>query len=405
LSHQEANTKKYNPYELITEIGFACYFLLENYQKVNDFDVDRDVVNEVMMKKMQSNTKKANLLEASIVGQFGSFGVSFLKQGLDIASNLKSQFNKNLLRIAAGGSKEEELKILKELERKKLTREGMKFFAENSAHIEVLRNRKPEKVYFHLYPYSRFLPKEIKNNFNDTVDRSNVQSKVTGLVQNADEIIRIMKHEEKLNSFFNKNKIFGLFASYINLWEDLAFTVSLAVNFIILSSYSVYFGNEEDPKERRLNNPRFFLKEGATSTLTVLRILAIIMLVSSLFVVFFFMLKKMPLIITKIWYDKELEGLETKKKPKGIIMRFFSFLAKIVKTIIQLLTTPKILYYVLYGAFAVLGVAYHPFFLTFHLTEILIRYILLILHSNLSLATQRYKMSSGLSGNQRKRLD
>ena len=274
----------------------------------------------------------------------------------------------------ANTTKEEEKKILKEIERKKLLREGLKFFAENSSHIEVLRNKKPEKVYFHLRPFCHHLTKEVKANFNDEVDRSNVQSKVTGLVQSSEEVIRVMQHEEQLISFFNKNKIIGLFANHINLWENLAFFLSLAVNFIILSSYSGYYGDEEDPDERRLKNPRFWLKEGATSTLAILKVLSAVMLGSSLVVVVFFMLKKMPLIITKVWSDEEESESTQKKKRKGIVLRIISFAAKIGMTLFELLTTPKILYYILYGAFAILGTVYHPFFLTFHLTEILIRY-------------------------------
>jgi len=90
-------------------------------------------------------------------------------------------------------------------------------------------------------------------------------------------------------------------------------------------------------------------------------------------VVLFFMTKKMPLIITKVWFDEE-ESENAPKKRKGIVMRAISFAAKIALTFFQLLTTPKILYYILYGAFAVLGTVVHPFFLTFHLTEVLIRY-------------------------------
>lgn len=34
----------------------------------------------------------------------------------------------------------------------------------------------------------------------------------------------------------------------------------------------------------------------------------------------------------------------------------------------------EVLYYIAFGTFAILGVVIHPFFFTFHLTEILIRY-------------------------------
>lgn len=41
-----------------------------------------------------------------------------------------------------------------------------------------MRNEKLELVYFIKLPYTKFLPKDKKNEFNDNVDRSNVKSKV-----------------------------------------------------------------------------------------------------------------------------------------------------------------------------------------------------------------------------------
>ena len=41
---------------------------------------------------------------------------------------------------------------------------ALRFFTLNSAHIEVLRNKKLEKIYFILIPYCNFIPKVNKNN-------------------------------------------------------------------------------------------------------------------------------------------------------------------------------------------------------------------------------------------------
>ena len=349
---------------MITETGFISYFLLESYYEANDFDADRDVVDEVMVKKKQSNTKKMSLFESNLVVQAGSFGVSIVSQGVSSASAMKKKFDKKRLGI----DDEEHQKF----EIRQLTREGLKFFAEHSAHIEVIRNKNIEKVYFNLPPYCHFLPKDVKVPFNDTVDRTTVQTKANGLVTNSNDIIKIMQHQERLNTFFDKNKFLAVFANYVNLWKDLAFTVAIVVNFLIIGSYSGYFGDDsEDIKHRRLFIPRIFLISSQTSTLRIIQALAICMCVASLFVVTFFMIDGLPLIVTQIW---QTEGnQQNKRRKKGILLQATSVVGKSVLTFIKLLTTPIVVYYLLYGAFAIVGVAYHPFFLAFHLTEIVLR--------------------------------
>jgi len=119
------------------------------------------------------------LLKNSIIGQLGNFGVSLLKSGLDT-------FKDNVLKF--GGDKAEE-----DQQHEKMINhcasEGIQFFAENSAHIEVIREKKLEKVYFYYLPYCHALPKDIKNEFNDNVDRVSVQSKVNGLITESERII------------------------------------------------------------------------------------------------------------------------------------------------------------------------------------------------------------------------
>ena len=45
-----------------------------------------------------------------------------------------------------------------------------------------------------------------------------------------------------------------------------------------------------------------------------------------------------------------------------------------MKVIFSTLKEIEVVYYIAYGALAVLGTVVHPFFFTFHLTEILLRY-------------------------------
>ena len=47
-------------------MGFIFYLLYESYYKANDFDADRNVIEDIMSKKMESNTKKSNILESNM---------------------------------------------------------------------------------------------------------------------------------------------------------------------------------------------------------------------------------------------------------------------------------------------------------------------------------------------------
>ena len=65
------------------------------------------------------------------------------------------------------------------------------------------------------------------------------------------EIISICKHEEKLALFFSKNKLISLLANYVDLWQNLAFLLSIILNFLIISAFSVNEVN--DSKKTRLD--------------------------------------------------------------------------------------------------------------------------------------------------------
>lgn len=89
-----------------------------------------------------------------------------------------------------------------------------------------------------------YLPKESKIEFHESVDRDSVNSKISGLIEKADDIIDICKHEENLAIFFSHNKFLAIFANYVMLWKDLAFLLTLGINILIILSF--YEGDEGD---------------------------------------------------------------------------------------------------------------------------------------------------------------
>lgn len=90
----------------------------------------------------------------------------------------------------------------------------------------------------------------------------------------------------------------------------------------------------------------------------------------SIFVVSFFLFKNAPIIIKKAWKTK----LPLEDEIKYWVFQLFVKLIKIVVLVLYILKEIEVVYYLAYGALAVIGTVVHPFFFSFHLTEILIRY-------------------------------
>mmetsp|Transcript_22209 Transcript_22209/g.19037 ORF Transcript_22209/g.19037 Transcript_22209/m.19037 type:complete len:420 (-) Transcript_22209:169-1428(-) len=157
----------------------------------------------------------------------------------------------------------------------------------------------------------------------------------------------------------------------------MAFYLTLVLNFLIIFSYSVYFGDSNDEYDRRMYNPRLFLDESLTNTIDIFRFIGIVMIFCSSFVVLFFLIKKAPLVVKKAW-SLDILGVEKNpdgsRKKLGLLVRLVIFVLKSMYTVITVLKTPEIVYYILYGALAVMGVVIHPFLFSFHLTEVLLRY-------------------------------
>mmetsp|Transcript_30987 Transcript_30987/g.28185 ORF Transcript_30987/g.28185 Transcript_30987/m.28185 type:complete len:159 (+) Transcript_30987:814-1290(+) len=118
-----------------------------------------------------------------------------------------------------------------------------------------------------------------------------------------------------------------------------------------------------------MESPVLFLDDNITSeqTKTVFLACGIAMAVCAAFVVIFFLSKKAPLIFREAWKDQA-------NKKKGIVSYIFGLILKLVKTVFLSLKNPMVLYYLAYGTLSILGIVIHPFFFSFHLTEIFIRY-------------------------------
>ena len=123
-----------------------------------------------------------------------------------------------------------------DLERSDKFQDAFAFFKKNSAHVEILRENLLEKTYFYVMPFCNSLAKDTKTKFHQGVKRISVKSKVLSLLQQSDELIKVIKHEHMLNKLFNKIQIIALLTSNILMWRDSAF---ILVNKLFY--YLIYF--------------------------------------------------------------------------------------------------------------------------------------------------------------------
>jgi hypothetical protein len=218
------------------------------------------------------------------------------------------------------------------------------------------------------------LPKDLKEEFHDRVNRATPKAKITDLINGSPEFVKTMNHEERLRIIFNYNPLLGFLGDHGKLWEQLAFINCFCINFIIVSSYSEYFVDEglseEDPGyndalvDSRFNDPRFGFEKTNKGTLNVILTFGLMDLVFASLIVFFFLIKRAPLKIYSVWEDfAELKV--------GFFKLIFLFWFKVFKSLFILLQDFDILYYSCYILAGIIGLTVHPFFFAIHLMDFL----------------------------------
>jgi len=265
-------------------------------------------------------------------------------------------------------------KIQQNIEKKQIQQNALAFFKQHIAHIEIVRDNILYRLFFPLLPITRFLPKTLKQDFHERVNRESTKTKINDLMADTNLFIRTMIHEEKLNKLFNTNKLIGLLFNHEKLWKDLAFITNLTINGIIIASYSEYFPIETafaiDPSSAieyaRKYEPRFLLEPEFNQTLIVIDVIGISNIVFSGLVVLFFLMKRAPLILEEknVWVGFwEMKVNKFKKLMMAIFKSFFC--------LYLFLSDFDFVYYTAYITFSIAGLAVHPFLFCFHLVDFL----------------------------------
>lgn len=349
--------------EFIMENGFYVYILMNYIVKIevdsNEYDEEDGEIEEFLIDLTNSSKDRFTI--------FGEI-TALVKNVLQAAKGYWFKLKKSL---ASKKTKKSYMKMEVRLAQKKqLIREVLSFFSNFVKHIEINRDGQLWKIFFPLLPMCKRLPKEIKEEFNENVNRVTNKIKVEELMIAAPLFLKIMRHEEKLRLFFNRNKMIGILANREKLWKQCAFYINISINCIIIVSYtSKFVPIDATPAEKnyiRLNEPYFFENKEFDKTVDIIVALGTINLVLGLAVVFLFLIKKAPLIIDHIW-----KGFFVKRNEMSIFLKIWVCLKNILISFYICLFDGEFLYYIIYTLMIISGLIIHPFFFVFNLTDFL----------------------------------
>ena len=179
-----------------------------------------------------------------------------------------------------------------------------------------------------------------------------------------EELIRLVKHEYRIQKIYNISKIIAVFAKNISLWRLLSFYLTIIINIIIVTTYRQKKDGLYDEENRTI----FSSVETDEKWMQWLNTLGIIQICMSIFIVIYFQLKTAPLILDRVWSGFKPEDM----------LNIFLIIKRILRTAIKLITDPMTVYYICFQAFAsILGVWWNPFFFALQLFEVGLQYPLL----------------------------
>lgn len=346
------NPQDTNPrhFSLIIETGFLIFHMMRAFYD-NEDPENRRII-EYELPELVNEETETKFVGAELLSDLSKLGAGFFKSAL---SKLKRNRN---------ASHPETITSKRSLE------EAYQFFSSHTGSVEVIfSNDCLNKVYFSLPSFASHLAPEMKDRFHLNVDRSSDKKKLQYLVDSAPTLIEEMKHEHKLNKLLSKNFCISLIAKHVRLWRELAWIITLILNFLILASYSTY-GTD------RILEPSLFYSESEDGTgLDTLQtknlffLLGTIQCVCAGMVVLFFLMKSGPVLAKRGWIAHKPKG-----NRRNSCLNAVQSMKQLVWTIAYVLSNFETLYYSCYVLVSILGTVTHPFYFAFHLLDILQRY-------------------------------
>lgn len=248
----------------------------------------------------------------------------------------------------------------------------LSFYENNSAQIEILNNGELQEFYFPRLPYCAFRNSDAKDEFTENVNRTNAKTKCENLVRSSKILLIVLKIDYWLRT--RLGNFFGLLIKYIELWKNYLQLLAVAINVLIIYSYSNELGS-------RMDKPSIG-DLGQADTKLLIRVLGVLNILLAFLVVGVQLALRVPYNIQR--FRVREQDAKKRSKDSDIVassneaVRAYNKLNSFYGASKMVLTDSLVLYHILYFLFTVLGVAYHPFFFAFCLTYLIVRSAVLI---------------------------
>lgn len=258
---------------------------------------------------------------------------------------------------------------------------GYDTFVRGTGRIEIVRNNRLERVFFKVPSVCRKLPPESKKNLLWDIKRDNQQDKIEDFFNRSDFLMQEMEHGDRLM----QGQTFKVVKQYEAKIKDLSFFLAILINFLIICWYAA----PTDPDEL---DDIIQLPDVPALIHTVIAMLGLVHIVCSVLTLYIFLRFNGELILRRKWCKSSSMSNHSSLKP--VLARQADSRGKreesvtpyeeiprdrrfYVMSTFYLLTDVKLVFYILYLAFSVLGVALStvtgPFFFSFHLLDVIPR--------------------------------
>ena len=115
--------------------------------------------------------------------------------------------------------------------------DAYEFYYKFTPSIEIVFKENIIKYYFKLYPMSQYLNDEMKEYFQENIDRTNTKSKLSYLFKSYYYIKEALEYRMWLEEFFKKYPILDIFFNEYIFFKDISYFLSYLINIIIIASY------------------------------------------------------------------------------------------------------------------------------------------------------------------------
>lgn len=329
----------------IIEIGYLVFmFLIKLRQYTND-KIPDPMYNSKLLAIMPLEERQDVEIEGMITTQM---------------ANLYMDIYKRTKRAIFSPKPVSYQKVIKNSQDDAKVEKDMKFYADTTSEIDIYFEDKIVTYIFPLLPYCRLSSNKQKEEFMHQIDRSSAQAKCSSLFEESKYLIKQMKIHYWMQN--NNTEIGKVLIKYTSLWISLFKIYIIALNLIMLASYSESNGSREE-------DPMLF---GLSVTGT-----KVIMFILGLLCGIMWLLSSIPSLVTLFWmayYRAEIEDDLAKKDTSDprLLSVSHSRKRKLISTNYKILTSPMLYYTLLLGVSIVLGLALHPFFYAFLVTYLIV---------------------------------